>query len=180
MKMPWFIRETAGAVLLLGVIIYLPVVVSDYTAPKTMPFEPKANRRQWIKVHPSNPETLQAIMACVGGQLEAIRNEQFETAFGFASEGIRQEQSMQKFEEMVRNHYQAMLNYEAIEISNAIDDGKQGMIRVRLSQNRVPTAVYSYIMALENDQWKIGGVLRDGPPVQQSPPVEASPSPNPQ
>ena len=178
--MPWFIRETAGAVLLLGVIIYLPVVVSDYTAPKTMPFEPKANRRQWIKVHPSNPETLQAIMASVGGQLNAIRNQQFEEAFEFASEGIRQEQSLQAFEEMVRNHYQAMLNYEAIAISNAIDDGKQGMIRVRLSENRVPTAVYSYIMALENDQWKIGGVLRDGPPPPQSSPSDTPPSSNPQ
>lgn len=166
MKMPWFIRETAGAVLLLGVIIYLPVVVSDYTAPETMPFEPEANRRQWIKLFPSNPETLQAIMATVGGQLKAIRNQQFDAAFQFASKGIQEEQPLDEFEEMVRTHYRPMLDYEAIEISNSLDDGKQGMIRVRLSRNRIPTAVYSYVMALEEGQWKIGGVLADGPPTQ--------------
>jgi len=176
MKMPWFIRETAGAVLLLGVIIYLPVVVSDYTAPKTMPFQPEANRRQWIKVFPSNPETLQAIMSTVGGQLKAIRNRQFEAAFQFASKGIQEEQSLQEFEGMVQTHYRPMLDYEAIEISNSLDDGKQGMIRVRLSRNRIPTAVYSYIMALEDNQWKIGGVLRDGLPDQQG----SAESPNPE
>lgn len=73
---------------------------------------------------------------------------------------------------MIRNHYRPMLDYEAIEISNAIDDGKQGMIRVRLSRNRVPTAVYSYIMALEENQWKIGGVLSDGSPTQQRTPQD--------
>ena len=125
MKMPWFIRETAGAVLLLGVIIYLPVLVSDYTAPETMPFQPETNRRQWIKVFPSYPETLQAIMATVGGQLKAIRNGQFDAAFQFASKGIREEQSLQDFEAMVQKHYRPMLDYEAIEISNSLDDGNR-------------------------------------------------------
>ena len=137
-----------------------------------MPFQPETNRRQWIKVFPSHPETLQAIMATVGGQLKAIRNGQFDAAFQFASKGIREEQSLQDFEEMVQKHYRPMLDYEAIEISNSLDDGKQGMIRVRLSRNRVPTAVYSYIMALEENQWKIGGVLADGPPPQHNSPLE--------
>lgn len=163
MKFPWIIKETAGSVLLLGVIIYLPVVVSDYRAPKEMPFQPNANRRHWVNVFPSNPETRQAIMHTVAGQLEAIRDGAFETAFGFASLGIREEQSVEEFEEMVRNHYQPMLQYEAIEISDAFDDGKQGVIRIRLSQNRIPTGIYSYIMALEDNQWKVGGVIADGP-----------------
>lgn len=77
---------------------------------------------------------------------------------------------------MVQTHYRPMLDYEAIEISNSLDDGKQGMIRVRLSRNRIPTAVYSYIMALEDNQWKIGGVLRDGLPDQQG----SAESPNPE
>ncbi|MDA7618112.1 DUF4864 domain-containing protein [Verrucomicrobia bacterium] len=157
--MHWIIKETAGAILLLGAIIYLPVIFSNYWAPKSIPFRPDVSRQSMIKVFPSDPETRQNIVRSLSAQLKALRRGAFEEAYRSSSQGIRHAIPLSEFERMVRIRFEPMLQFEAIEISKVFDDGKQGVIQVRLSRDGIPTAIYSYIMMLEGKEWRVGGVL---------------------
>jgi len=180
MKVPWIIKETIGAAMLLAAVIYLPVWITDQTAAKVMPFRPKPPNRQALNVSPSDPETRQAIVDAMAAQLHAIRQGAFKEAYGHASAGIRNTIPLTEFERMVRIRFKPMLDFEAVEISDVFDDGWQAIIRVRLSREGIPTAIYTYIMALENDRWTVGGVLpeenRQSRPSQPPAPSTASSS----
>lgn len=176
MKIHWTFKETIGTLLLLGAVIYLPVLISDYTSPKVMPFRPKAPRQQTIKVFPSDPPTRRAVMDVLAKQLNAIRSEQFDEAYQSASFGIRSQIPLTEFERMIRIQFEPMLRYEQLEFSEVYDDGSQALVRARLSMEGRPTAVYSYVMALEENQWRVGGVLPEDaiqtivPPPKTAPP----------
>jgi hypothetical protein len=159
MKTHWIFKETFGVLVLLGAIIYLPVVISDYTSPKVMPFRPKSPRHQTVKVFPSDPATRQAVMDVLGKQLNAIRSERFDDAYRYASSGIRNQIPLTEFERMVRIQFEPMLRYEQLEFSEVYDDGAQALVRARLSVEGTPVAVYAYVLAREEDQWRVGGVL---------------------
>ena len=159
MKIHWIFKETIGALVLLGAIIYLPVVISDYNSPKVMPFRPKTPRQRAIKIFPSDQATRQAVMDILGKQLNAIRSEQFDEAYQYASFGIRSQIPLTEFERMVRIQFEPMLRYEKLEFSEVYDDGAQALVRARLSVEGIPVAVYAYVLALEENQWRVGGVL---------------------
>jgi len=162
MKTHWIFKETTGVLILLGAIIYLPVAISDYTSPKVMPFRPKPPRQKTVSVFPSNPETRKAVIDVLAKQLNAIRAEAFNQAYQHASIGIREQIPLSEFERMVRKQFEPMLQYERLEISEVYDDGEQALVRARLSSDGVPIAIYSYVMALEENQWHVGGVLPEG------------------
>ena len=77
---------------------------------------------------------------------------------------------------MIRIQFEPMLRYEQLEFSEVYDDGSQALVRARLSMEGRPTAVYSYVMALEENQWRVGGVLPEDaiqtivPPPKTAPP----------
>ncbi len=172
MKIHWVFKETLGVFILLGAIVYLPVIISDYTSPKVMPFRPKSPRQEAVRVFPSDAATRNAVVDVLAKQLNAIRNEKFDEAYQHASEGIRQQIPLTEFERMVRIQFEPMLKYEKLEISEVYDDGTQALVRARLSIQGTPVAIYSYVMALEENQWRVGGVLPEGAIQRVAPPAE--------
>jgi hypothetical protein len=98
-------------------------------------------------------------MDVLGKQLNAIRSEQFDEAYQYASFGIRSQIPLTEFERMVRIQFEPMLRYEKLEFSEVYDDGTQALVRARLSMEGTPVAVYAYVLALEENQWRVGGVL---------------------
>ena len=64
---------------------------------------------------------------------------------------------------MIAERFAPMKHYDTIEMSDGLDDGTQGILRVRLSRHREVIGVYTYILLLEEDQWKIGGVIPEYP-----------------
>jgi hypothetical protein len=92
-------------------------------------------------------------------QLEAFRRDDFETAFGFASEEIHQLFDRPRFEAMVRTGYPEI----ARSVSAVIDGSERGpggrlylLVRVRGTNGQRLQAVYE--MVLEDGQWRINGV----------------------
>jgi hypothetical protein len=93
-------------------------------------------------------------------QLEAFRRDDFDTAFGFASEEIHQLFDRARFEAMVRGGYPEI----ARSVSALITGSERGaggrfylMLRVRGANGQGIEAVYE--MVLENGLWRINGVV---------------------
>ena len=172
--MHWIFKETTGVLIILGAIIYLPVVISDYSSPKDMPFRPKPPAPKTANVFPSDAETRQKVVDVLAKQLNAIRAESFEEAYKYASLGIRQQIPLAEFERMVRIQFQPMLEFERLEVSEVFDDGEKALVRTRLSDEGLPIAIYSYVMTLEDGQWHVGGVLPDGAIQTIAPPPSTS------
>ena len=162
MNAKWIIRDTLGALILLSAIVTLPVAVSDYLSPREMPFQPRAPQ-QSLDISRSSPETNRAMRSCVGSQLQLIQRSQLSEAYAYASEGIQQVLSLDDFMGMIDERFAPMKHYDIIEMSDGLDDGTQGILRVRLSRHREVIGVYTYILLLEEDQWKIGGVIPEYP-----------------
>lgn len=162
MRAAWIIWDTLGALWLLAAIVWLPVTVSDWYAPQSMPFQPRPPRGG-MNISQSQPETNRAMRACVGSQLQMIREGRLSEAYSYASEGIQEVLSEEAFIDMISNRFSAMQAHDTIEMSDGLDDGTQGILRVRLSRQRRVVGVYTYIMMLEEESWKIGGVIPEYP-----------------
>jgi hypothetical protein len=93
-------------------------------------------------------------------QLDAFRRDDFDAAFGFASEEIHQLFDRPRFEAMVRTGYPEI----ARSISAFIDRATRGpggrlylLVRVRGANGQAIEAVYE--MVREDGQWRINGVV---------------------
>jgi hypothetical protein len=93
-------------------------------------------------------------------QLEAFRRDDFDTAFGFASEEIHQLFDRARFETMVRNGYPEI----ARSVSAFIDRVTRSpsgrlylLVRVRGANGQSVEAVYE--MVLETGRWRVNGVV---------------------
>ena len=93
-------------------------------------------------------------------QLEAFRRDDFETAFGFASEEIHQLFDRPRFEAMVRGGYPEIAR-SASALVTSIERGAGGrlylMVRVRGANGQGIEAVYE--MVLEHGLWRVNGVV---------------------
>ncbi len=110
---------------------------------------------------PAQPDPdAQAAGRVVVQQLEAFRRDDFDAAFGFASEEIHQLFDVARFEAMVRGGYPEI----ARSASAFIDHATRGpggrlylVVRVRGANGQSIEAVYE--MVRENGQWRINGVV---------------------
>ncbi len=93
-------------------------------------------------------------------QLEAFRRDDFDAAFGFASEEIHQLFDVARFEAMVRGGYPEIARSASAFIDHATR-GPAGrlylLVRVRGANGQSIEAVYE--MVRENGQWRINGVV---------------------
>jgi hypothetical protein len=93
-------------------------------------------------------------------QLDAFRRNDFDTAFGFASDEIHQLFDRPRFEAMVRGGYPEIASSISASIARATR-GPGGrlylLVRVRGTNGQAIEAVYE--MVLENGSWRINGVV---------------------
>lgn len=105
-------------------------------------------------------ETDDAIQDTILSQIEAFANEDKEAAWGFASEGIKQQSgSMETFYNMVRLSYAPVYQASSIEfVERVAHSGFHiQVVRLRGPDGKRWRAVYRMVM--NGDQWRIGGVV---------------------
>ena len=92
-------------------------------------------------------------------QLEAFRKGDFDTAYTFASEEIKEQFSRPDFERMVRTGYPeiAQSTFASVAASAVGPDGHAYLsVKIRGANGNSIEAVYELV--LENGRWKINGV----------------------
>jgi ABC-type transporter MlaC component len=92
-------------------------------------------------------------------QLEAFRRGDFDTAYTFASEEIKEQFSRPDFERMVRTGYPeiAQSTFASVAASAVGPDGHAYLsVKIRGANGNSIEAVYELV--LENGRWKINGV----------------------
>lgn len=113
----------------------------------------------------SADETDDAIQNVILSQIEAFANDDKETAWGFASDGIqRQSGSIDTFYNMVRLSYEPVYKASAIEFMERIPHTGFQIQVVRLKGPDGKRWRALYRMVMNDDQWRIGGVaLKEAP-----------------
>jgi hypothetical protein len=103
---------------------------------------------------------LKAAADTVLAQLEAFRRDDYDTAYTFASAGVRQVFDRTRFEQMVKTGYPEIARSKsaAVERAALAPDGQAYLILKILGANgsRIE-AIYE--MVWEESRWKIGGVV---------------------
>ena len=106
------------------------------------------------------PEDTRAAVEVVMRQLEAFRRDDFDTAYTFASQEIRQVWDRQGFETMVRQGYPeiARSTYAFIAHARRADSGHL-YLAVKIGGANGNTIEALYEMVWENGLWRINGVV---------------------
>ena len=108
----------------------------------------------------SDAEALRAAAEPAMSQLDAFRREDFDAAYGFASQEIRQMFDREAFERMVRTGYPEIAR-SASAVVAASRPGPDGHVLVHLriqgANGRSIEALYD--MVRERDGWRVNGVM---------------------
>ena len=106
------------------------------------------------------PEDTRAAVEVVMRQLEAFRRDDFDTAYTFASQEIRQVWDRQGFETMVRQGYPeiARSTYAFIAHARRADSGHL-YLAVKIGGANGNTIEALYEMVREDGRWRINGVV---------------------
>lgn len=114
----------------------------------------------------SDAAALAALTAPVMSQLDAFRRGDFEAAYGYASEEIREQFDREAFERMVRSGYPEIARSASAEVAEARQAGDGHvhlLLRIQGANGRSIEAVYD--MVREPAGWRINGVAtRPGGP----------------
>lgn len=113
-----------------------------------------------------DPALLRAVTEPVMSQLDAFRRDDFDAAYRYASEEIREQFDRAAFEQMVRRGYPEIARAAAAEVAEArpaTDGHVHLLIRIHGANGRSIEAVYD--MVREPAGWRINGVAtRPGGP----------------
>jgi uncharacterized protein DUF4864 len=105
------------------------------------------------------PSDVEQATKIVMRQLEAFRQDDYDTAYGFASAMIRERFDRPAFEAMVRGGYPEIARSVAAVVVGsqaAPDDSLALLLKIRDASGRSVEAVYE--MVREGDAWRINGV----------------------
>ena len=103
---------------------------------------------------------LKAAADTILGQLEAFRRGDYDAAYTFASESIRQLFDRESFERMVKMGYPEIARSAVATVDQATiaPNGRAYLImKIRGANGRRIEAIYETVW--EDDRWKIGGVV---------------------
>ncbi len=154
----WLLREVGGVVLLLAAIVCLPVWVSRWYAVDDIPFQEQTAVRDLIKVSPSRGEIREAMAETVLGQLQALRERNFEEAREFASDAFRRHLPVSEFERMVSSGFTIMTEDHRVEIGGAFNNEQLGFVDVKLDSPRLGIVFYSFVLEATAAGWFVRGV----------------------
>jgi hypothetical protein len=135
--------------ILLTAILVGTAVAQDPAPSETGALQPK----------PSSAQLKEKLKRVVQGQLEAFRQSDFVTAYGFAAKGIREQFPIEKFEAMVKENYAAIAQSTEAVFGLILDDGKVALVNVRIVGVNKESVNYRYVLEREGDEWRIGGVI---------------------
>jgi hypothetical protein len=109
----------------------------------------------WAQTTPAPREATEPVMK----QLEAFRRGDFDTAYTFASAGIREQFDRPAFEQMVKGGYPEIAQSTAATIvSSALAPDGHAYVAVKVRGANGKNIEAFYELVLESGQWKINGV----------------------
>lgn len=106
-------------------------------------------------------EPADLIQAVIRQQMKAFNEEDYATARTFASEGLRQRFSKERFEKMVKSGYPQIAKSHLVSFGEILfsDDNQAAVATVHVTGKDRITVIARYLMVLEGDAWKINGVM---------------------
>jgi hypothetical protein len=126
-------------------------------------------------LHYSRPADRREITAVVEAQLAAFRANDFDKAYGFAAQGLRQQFTVEQFTVMITRGYPLILHNERAEFGLPQDDGTSAVLSVQVFAAGNQSAAYRYLLVKESagstasggakgdPVWRITGVTPEKP-----------------
>lgn len=102
----------------------------------------------------------EAVRATVEAQLSAIRENNFDLAYEFASAGIRARFTPTVFAAMIRRGYPALVRHTQADVGAVRDDGNnRARVSVTVFDRLNRGTNYRYLLVQEKAGWRIEGVV---------------------
>ena len=97
-------------------------------------------------LHYSHAAERKAIVAVVESQLATFRASDFDKAYGFAAQGLRQQFTVARFTAMIARGYPLILHNECAEFDLPQDDGTNAVLSVQIFAAGGHSAKYRYTL----------------------------------
>lgn len=101
------------------------------------------------------------IQSVIQQQMKTFNENDYVTAQSFASEGLRRRFSKERFEKMVKSGYPQIAKSHLVSFGEILfsDDRQSAVAAVHVTGKDRVTVIARYLMVLEEDAWKINGVM---------------------
>lgn len=90
-------------------------------------------------------------------QLRALRDDDFNRAYGTASSGVQGKFSLNAFTDMIRTNYSSFVEAPRVELGRVQTDGDRAFVQVFFIDSRSGVHPCIYTLIYEGDSWKIDG-----------------------
>jgi hypothetical protein len=107
--------------------------------------------------------------AWIKGQLAAFSKQDFESAFGFATESFRSNRSLEEFISIISSGYGFLLNSRTYSVGNCIKEGNDFLFNVRVTAESAAEYPMMYALAKTDDTWGINAATVVAEQVEQEP-----------
>ena len=111
------------------------------------------------KAADDGPNPKEEIQKVIRQQLDAFRQDDFKTAYGFAHPGVKDQFTQAEFERMVRGGFPIMLNPGEIVFGAMQEDAAKAAAQVLLRGENEETTAYQYLLEKEGGNWRITAVI---------------------
>jgi hypothetical protein len=107
--------------------------------------------------------------AWIKGQLAAFSKQDFESAFGFATESFRSNRSLEEFISIISSGYGFLLNSRTYSVGDCIKEGNDFLFNVRVTAESGTEYPMMYALAKTDDTWGINAATVVAEQVEQEP-----------
>jgi hypothetical protein len=107
--------------------------------------------------------------AWIKGQLAAFSKQDFESAFGFATESFRSNRSLEEFISIISSGYGFLLNSRTYSVGDCIKEGNDFLFDVRVTAESGTEYPMMYALAKTDDTWGINAATVVAEQVEQEP-----------
>ena len=107
--------------------------------------------------------------AWIKGQLAAFSKQDFESAFGFATESFRSNRSLEEFISIISSGYGFLLNSRSYSVGECIKEGDNFLFDVQVTAKSGTQYPMMYALAKTEDTWGINAATVVAEQVEEEP-----------
>jgi hypothetical protein len=113
----------------------------------------------------STKQVRDEVKAVVEGQLAALREGDFPTAYGFAARGLKAQFDLRVFTLLLRRGYAPLLKHDTADVGLVHDNGEGvAQVPVTVVDGLERSTAYRYWLVREPEGWRITGVVLEQKP----------------
>jgi hypothetical protein len=116
-----------------------------------------------------SPSEIDGGSAWIKGQLAAFAQQDFESAFGFASESFQSNRSLEEFTAIISSGYGFLLSARTNTVSNCIKEGNNFLFDVQVTTDSGTKYPMMYALEKTTDAWGINAATVVANPTEQEP-----------